>query len=98
MLTQETKQKEGEREREKQFFEQGGIRKKKKDRQKDVAKDRQQEIVRDNNKSRSLKQFTARILYQKVYTTKFILKMFIWKSLYSKVYIKNFISKFIKIY
>ena len=40
----------GEREREKQLFQQDGIRKK---RQKDVAK-RQQEIVRDINKSRSL--------------------------------------------
>ena len=54
MLTCKRQEKEREREREKQIFELDDTRKKKKDRQKDVAKRYIAKIVRDIRKSKSL--------------------------------------------
>ena len=87
MLTCKRQEKERDREREKQIFELDDTRKKKKDRQKDVAKRYIAKNCKRHQKEQKfiivyIKNFTSKSLHQKVYIKNVYMEMFILKSLY----------------
>ena len=87
MWTHKRQEKEGEREREKQIFELDDTRKKKKDRQKDVAKRYIAKNCKRHQKEQKfiivyIKNFTSKSLHQKFYIKNVYMEMFILKSFY----------------